>query len=503
MTTFFFPDWSDLGSTSSKQRDIWEHEHALREDYSRYFTGDIFNETVPLEAGSDEDAPLLYPVGINLVKMLCTAQADSLFGEWEEDIIRFRSRQDEDETIAGNSAVKLMSTILQNSKAQISFWEAGLEREAYGGTVFKVGWNMNKPWPHIEWSRINASGFLPVWHPDDPDVLLEAWIVSKITREQAKQLYGIQVEAEHAIRVEYWNRKRYDFWVDGRKIGANSGVNPYKLVPFVYIPRMRTNSWYGDAITPDIMPAQDELNMRVADLGEAINYNAHPIRYGTNLPRGFNADNYPLGPRAMWDLGRVIGQSDGPKVGLLEPKNPIPERALDYVNFIYDWSRTSAFAPPIAFGEDDGGGQRSGRTLEIRMWPLLRATRRSRGYMAGGIQRMMTITAKILSIKKLKERPVSSHAIERLADGTVVPDFWPIMPKDEAAIVDKIVKLMELPVPGISLETATKMLGLGPAEVTRIQAMLEDKLFGKYFKKEGEKETPSEKDPQKVKEQTE
>ena len=60
---------------------------------------------------------------------------------------------------------------------------------------------------------------------------------------------------------------------------------------------------------------------------------------------------------------------------------------------------------------------------------------------------------------------------------------------------------MELPAPGISLETAVKELGLGPAEIERIKLMLEDKLFGKYFKKEGEKETPSQKDPAKVKEQ--
>lgn len=502
MSTFYFPEWSDLGGVSSKQRDIWEYEHALREDYARYFTGDIFNETVPLEHGSEEEAPLLYPVGINLVKMLCTAQADSLYGEWEEDIFRFRSRQDEDESTAGTSAIKLLSLILNNNKGQTQFWEAGLEREVYGGTAFKVMFDKNMPWPHMRWSKINMTGFLPVWHPDYPDVLLECWIVTKITKEQARQLYKIDVEADFATRVEYWNRDRHDFWVENRKIGAFSGINPYKLVPFVYFPRLRTNSWYGDAITPEIMPAQDELNMRVADLGEAINYNAHPIRYGTNLPRGFNADNYPMGPRAMWDLGRVIGQSDGPKVGLLEPKNAIPERALDYVNFIYDWSRTSAFAPPIAFGEDDGGGQRSGRTLEIRMWPLLRATRRSRGYMSAGIQRMMTITASILKQKALKDRPISAHALERILDRTIVPDFWPIMPKDEQAIVDKIVKLMALPVPAMSLETAVKELGLGPAEVTRIQTMLEDKLFGKYFKKDGEEETPSEKDPTKVKEQS-
>jgi hypothetical protein len=259
----------------------------------------------------------------------------------------------------------------------------------------------------------------------------------------------------------------------------------------VYIPRLRTNAWYGDAITPDIMQVQDELNMRVADIGEAINYNSHAIRYGKNLPRGFNSDNFPLGPQAMWDLGRSIGQGDGPEVGLMEIKNPVPEQALKYIDFLYNWARTGAFAPPIAFGEDDGGGQRSGRTLEIRMWPLLRATRRSRGYMASGLQRVIKIASKMWQQKKYEN--VSQFALERITEGTIVPDFWPILPKDEQAIVDRVVKLMETPVPILSLKTAATLLGYGPAEVDRVIDMITDPELKEFFVKkpaEGSKPKP-------------
>ena len=422
--------------------------------------------------------------------MLAIAQADALFGEWEEDIIRFKSRQDEEENTASDSAIKLLSAMMSGSKVQTKFWEAGLDREVYGGTAFKIGFNLAIPWPHIEISKLSPDGFYPVWNPDDIDDLLEVWMVSKITKEQAFQLYGIKTDEDYVPRVEYWNKKKYEFWVGGKRIDAFSGVNPYGLVPFVYIPRLRTSHWYGDAITPEIISVQDELNMRVADIGEALNYNSHPIRYGTNLPRNFNADNYPLGPRAMWDLGRVIGNSTEPKVGLLEADNPIPERSLDFIKFIYDWSRTSAFAPPIAFGEDPGGGQRSGRTLEIRMWPLLRATRRSRGYMGNGIRRMCFIAARILQQKNLDS--VSSHALTRIIDGIIVPDFWPIMPKDEAAIVDRVVKLMSTPVPTISLETATTVLGYGPTEVERITTMLADKLLGGFFENKDKEEKKKE-----------
>ena len=230
--------------------------------------------------------------------------------------------------------------------------------------------------------------------------------------------------------------------------------------------------------------------MRLADLGDAINYNAHPIRWGFNLPRSFDSNNFPIGPEAFWDLGRVLGNNPEPTVGLLEAKNPVPEPAFKFVEFIYDWSRTSAFAPPIAFGEDTGGGQRSGRTLEIRMWPLLRATRRSRGYMANGLKRIMAISARILEQKQFPN--ISQHELARSVDGTVVPDFWPLMPKDQAATVDEVVKLLSTVPPAISLVTAQVLLGRGPAEVERIMEMIEDPKIKEFLLSEQEEQgTPS------------
>jgi hypothetical protein len=430
---------------------------SVRNRYKLYFSGDVFSERVPLERGIDtaEEQPLLFPVGINLVKLLALAQADSLFGEWEEDIVRFRIRQDVvQEPDAAERAVKMWSRVLNDNNAPSLF-----------------------------------NSFMPIWDPDDPDILLEVYAAVKMTKEQCIAKYGFDPGKDEVWRVEHWTPTMYENKIDGRRIDAFSGVNPWGVIPFVYIPRIRTSSFYGDAITPDIIPAQDELNMRIADLGDAINYNSHPIRWAYNLPRAFDAENFPMGPEAMWDMGRVLGNSPPPEVKLLEADNPVPEPAFDYVKFIYDWSRTSAFAPPIAFGEDQGGGQRSGRTLEIRMWPLLRATRRSRGYMAGGLQRIMRIGAVILQQKKFDD--VSQWTLNRTMDGTVIPDFWPLMPKDQTALVDEVVKLMSTSPPSISLETAQTLLGRGPAEVERILEMLENENLKEFFLAQEEQGTPS------------
>ncbi len=468
-----WPDWSDLGDITSVQKNSWEYQASRRKEYQKYFNGQVFEEKVPLEAGIDtaEDAPLLYPVGVNLVKLLALAQADSLFGEWEEDIVRFRVRQDEEETKSAVETVKLWSQILTDNNAQALLHECATDREVYGGCAIKIAPDLVYP-GHIRLSRIDLNSFFPIWDPDDPDTLLEMYIAVIMTQDQCKAKYGFDPGKEEVWRVEHWTPTTYTNKIDNKRIDQFSGVNPWGEIPAVFIPRIRTDNFWGDPITPDIMPVQDELNMRLADLGDSINYNSHPIRYGYNLPRQFNSNNFPVGPESFWDLGRVLGNNPPPTVGLLEANNPVPEPAFKFVEFMYDWSRTSAFAPPIAFGEDQGGGQRSGRTLEIRMWPLLRATRRSRGYMASGLKRIMRIAAKILEQKKFPN--ISVHEINRSVDGSIVPDFWPLMPKDQAALVDEVVKLLSTTPPAISLETAQVLLGRGPAEVERIMEMIED-----------------------------
>ena len=61
-------------------------------------TTDIFKEKVPVESDIEGDPPLMFPVGLNLVKMLCLAQADTLFGEWEDRVLsRHRLRDQFDD----------------------------------------------------------------------------------------------------------------------------------------------------------------------------------------------------------------------------------------------------------------------------------------------------------------------------------------------------------------------------------------------------------------------
>jgi hypothetical protein len=465
-----FPAWSDLGSPGNAQRNAWDHMESRFEEYRAYYSGTVFETTLPSD---DPDEPVKrFPVGLNLVKMLAQAQADALFGEWDEQILSFVPVSDdtgEEDAKSAHAATKILADILLASNANSKLWEAALTREVYGGVPLMV-----KPtyaYPYIKWVVLPLEGFYPVWNPDDEDELLEVYLVSEMTRDQARLAYGYETDKEIVTRVEHWTRMRYDTFLDAKKLSPYSGVNPWGFVPILYSPRMRTDNWWGDALTPDLMTVQDELNDRIADIGDALNYNAHPTRWGINLPRAFKRENFPLGPNALWDLGRQIGSMAPAEVGLLEPKNPVPDQAFKQLSFIYDWARMSSFAPPIVFGQDEGS-QRSGATLEIRMWSLVKYARRSRAYFAATLQRAIWMSGMILQQKKWAD--ISQHAVRRMLERKVQPVFAPVLPRDHQAIVDEIVKLRSLETPGISLGTAQKELGRDAGEVQRIKDELAD-----------------------------
>jgi hypothetical protein len=112
------------------------------------------------------------------------------------------------------------------------------------------------------------------------------------------------------------------------------------------------------------------------------------------------------------------------------------------------------------------------------MWPLIKAVKRSRNYLRSTLSRALQITGAILGQKRLTEVPIRS--IDSMTEGRIVPYFYPVMPRDQQAIVDEVVKLLSCKPPAISMETAQKILGRGTGEVERIKAMIADEeLFAR------------------------
>ena len=452
----------------------------MEKNYARwwdYYSGKVFQERVSgVGVPNDQDPPLLYPVGINLVKMLTNAQASALWGDWDDDIISFTVEpygylggDSETARERAEHAKSLIEGAFRENNANCRLVEAGLSQCIYGGTYFKVSFDGSKA-SGIRLEKLGVQTVWPLWDPEDWDRLIEVTIRIPLSKRQAELRYGVSLEFwdDVVYRHERWTEAEYEnILTDGSKnhvirLEQFSGPNPYGFIPIVYIPRRRSESWwYGEPLTEEIIRVQDELNARIADIGEDINYITHRIIWGRNIKDFSDRNKFAIGPDLRWDLGKTIGGFE-PEVGMLSPGD-IPKGAYTYIDWVYDYARTAADSPPIVFGEDEGS-QRSGTTLVIRMWPLTRALKVQRSYWSVGLTQMARMILDILYHKRRIGEELSRHII--------YPNFAAILPKDRAELVDEIVKRLSTKPPTISLETALEKLGDIrdiPQEIERIE----------------------------------
>lgn len=459
-----FPDWSDLSDrTDRASLDIWEAELSRLHQYEHYYSGRVFEEYIEKEHPTDPDVPL-FPAGINIVKSICIALTDAMFGEWPDKPVQFASTATEGLSADDIKAIEVLEGIIAESGIQF-LWEAELDRNKFGGCALRVDPDKSLKYK-LRWSRVQRQCFFPIWDPERPDELLEVFTLTGMSPAQIKAKFG--VESQTSLNyIEHWTLERKETWLGRQRL--TSEANPYGVVPFVYIPRLRSANWWGDSVTEDIIAMQDEMNMRVADIGDSSSANAHPIIWGKNLPKGFDRANFPRGADKLWDLGRNVNGLE-PEVGVVEPKTSVISHTFEHVRFLLRMARDMAQTPAIVYGDDDGGGQRSGDTLEIRMRSLLAAVKRSRAYMTSGLRRMIRITAAIYAQKNYSEIP--SRAVAHMA--RLTPAYAEVLPRRQPEIVDEVVKLLSTDPPTISLETAVRLLGRNVSEIELIKKMIAD-----------------------------
>ena len=173
MLDTIFPSWSDLGvDINTATQNTWDAELGRASKYWYYYSGFIFKEQVQdTEPGAE--LPLMYPIGVNIVKMLCLAHADSSFGDYRGLPFTYEPRADDEINEIDREASRLARSILLDSNAPTLFWELELERQLYGGAAFKISPSLRKA-SGVHWQRIPKGSFFPIWDPADPDELLEA-----------------------------------------------------------------------------------------------------------------------------------------------------------------------------------------------------------------------------------------------------------------------------------------------------------------------------------------
>ena len=482
-------EYADIGGADTAVP-AWGAQEKQYEEYNKYFYGDVFRDAVKIKLGdSSEDPPLLYPLKVNLIKMMVMTHVQMFLGQWEDQIFEFTAdqvRRGQRLDQWGEKAAQLLYAIWQESNFNSRILDGAVSTMLYGGAVYKATFDMTLN-TRVRIEHILPEYFYPRWHPMDPDKLLWVKIAFAMPMADAVLAYGYEPSFatnpdDTVLYQEYWNDKEYAVYIGGERQAKWSGTHPYGFIPFVYIPRIRMpGDFYGMAVPEDIMGLQDELNMRLADVGDRINVSAHPQYVLSNYTG--QSTEWAIGPDEVINLGVSMSGLE-PKLDVIDPPGE-PASTFKYLEFLLDLAQMSAMAPPVAFGVDEGS-QRSGMTLFFRMWPLVQQARMTRLNWVTGLSRLHDMMLQIRIIKD-KGRDTADAVGPSIRTHRIIPRFAPVLPRDRLELVDEIVKAWSQgPQPLISPEAAVDLLGFTDDHPKELERVYE--LWAKFEKMEKQKQ---------------
>ena len=412
--------------------------------------------------GENEDADTIrQPLGIRYIPTINQKHTHYLFGEWDGDLVGWLVRpwdakdaKDSDFEVAA-SVQRAILRLMRRANANRTIYKAALDGSVYGDSVLKVGWNAQMPGVTIE--AVLPEYYHAMWHPLDSSQTVEACIAFNMDRRTAHSIYGSTGNRQYfpngtglntdlAIVWEYWNSYEKIVAVDDTIISRER--NPYANVvedrllpgrlPLIHIPNLGVNGeYFGFGDGEQVFRLADELNYRLADIGDVINYHAHPI----TLLRNFYGDveQLPVSADAVWDLGRE-GEAE-----YLEWGGPAPE-VMGYVEMLLRIILETTSLTPIAFGHSESS-QASSAALNIQMLPITEVVRRKRVFWSGALTdvalRMLELESIVLEEEATgKFRRIYGFALTDLERFQIQPKWSPILPRDRLAVVNEQVALL-------------------------------------------------------------
>lgn len=429
-----------------------------------------------------KDAPLKYPVQVDMIGTYCRAHAMMLFGRGQtgrdrENIVTVRANP----KIPGKKPYTAMADRMQEElnyfiDAQTTILrENAVIQQWAGGCALKVSWQPNNPlsvWG-IVLETIQPEHFMPIWDPTNFRSLMGAVSHFRVGKEVARFKYGLSEEEARELSrekgdvlvEEYWDREIFqvvlgrDTKVDGGIVGRwpsgqpMEGKNPWQhprfeigMVPFVYIPRFRDGSFYGVSIAEKLEGLQQEFNKSMADYGDALNRASHPSGgisdYHGKMFAGQGSEVVAVPKGSLVFLGNTVGGTVPPKVHEF-PKAEIPSQTEHFTDSLVATSDFVAGLTPAAKGVVNG--QPSALAMAASMLPTINSVDWQRDHWNDGLckgQGIFTIAQAIwLSKPGYAKRGMVPNVKESQFDISLNAEFRPILPRDRAEVIDEVVKL--------------------------------------------------------------
>lgn len=434
-----------------------------------WYTGKALELEVTTQAGKEVDR---YPVRVNPIRNQVHKHAKFLFGEVQQDerpLVYSRvmpmpgnetSRDD------AEYAQDVLNRVWWESNGRAIQFENGALAQIYGGCVFKLSWDVLDPMRTIPIRIENPHPKFFVGKPRANDYwdLDEAWIINEILPPDAA-VNGVMLDGDQTgFLIEHWTRSQYDVTVNNlpaqRMINGQwipiSGINPWGFVPVVYIPHIRVNGFYGENDIDSVVGVVKELNLRIADFGDAVNIDSHVYLASVNVTGSPQMQHWAPGLNVI-NLGSsngITGQEKDPD--LFEARKASASESMEtLVKLLYDIYRRLSNFPAVADGEDEGS-QRSGLTLALRMISMTAHTDIERIFWSTGLNRIARMILRMLQIKGEAGITMAHAAL------SVRQEWAPVLPRDREMVVQEAVQLMAAKLG--SPERLLRLLGVDDTE---------------------------------------
>lgn len=400
------PDTSTAGAEAPSllgQADQVTARNTLYGEWRSKFRGTYSSQTQDNAASPSTEKNYRWPTRANLYKTYCLLHATALWGRSDgpRDLNLFELEIDK--TIPGLGGREMVEAAPALRDALAYWWGhfrqvvrlASITQQWAGGSILKLSWNPGHPsavygavLEHIE-----PENFIPVWDPINCDVLHAAKIAFYVPPPVAVEKYGAgMAAAEEMARngmilvTETWTRSEFRIMLgegqDQRLAKFNGkpwmGPNPWKspvsnsaIIPIWYIPRFRTEGFYGDSLVADLGGSVDEYNKALSDIGDALNEASHIS--------GVVADNHAAGARTQQAQSIPLPAGDLLNLGITPPGGtqgkywpvaapdvpPITDKYVERLNSLLD---ALSFVTPSMRGESTSA---SGYALTVNMLPTL------------------------------------------------------------------------------------------------------------------------------------
>lgn len=404
------------------------------------------------------------PLGINRFKSIVDKHANYLWGEWKNNLFEWRvtplGREDMDPVTlqdAQDYATRIKLFLQQQLGTGLDdiLWQASKNSGIYGDGVLEV--HYDEVFRRVVVESILPEYFHAMWEISNMRNLVEVIVAYPIDRAMALETYGTsgndQFLGYTAINPHYlpgigvlwkrWSTSNFQVWVDD--VNVYNSPNPYMpidnagnyypgIIPFIHIKNMPGGAdYWGYSDGENVLQLIDELNRRMADIGDIVSTHAHPIVALSNFSG--QVTDLPIGPDAVWDLGR-----DG-KAERLEGIGPTPE-LMAYIEAVKKEMHETASMPETAYGSKSGSASHSsGLALAMAMMPVVERAREKRIYWRAALRKLAQMTFYLYAVRDPAILEAAGLTYGRVIQFDIDSVFADVLPKEQLQTVNEAVAL--------------------------------------------------------------